>query len=202
MVNFSNVQNSGTSNTNNTVFSETEYLEDASIGSHNTLDINQSNQQTGYGDFSQPIPATQLQNDLYTQFGISQQQLSQNSSATNANLSDYLNQITNLNQGVTNNAQKVSLEQAQAAYINSLIEAESTKKLLQMNNQSTKTNALLDQQKLALQENYNVLAKQTEMYVLDAQQREQYSNLFFNLQFTMAQNTIALSKTVVNAAKY
>ena len=40
------------------------------------------------------------------------------------------------------------------------------------------------------------------MYVLDAQQREQYANLFFNLQFTMAQNAFQLAKTVVNAAKY
>jgi hypothetical protein len=202
MVDFSNLQKSDTSNTNNTVFSETEYPEDASIDNNNPLGINPPNQQAGYGDFSQPIPATQAQNDLYTQFGINQQQLSQNPDAINRNLSDYLNQITALNKGVTNNAQQVSLEQVQAAYINSLIEAESTKKLLKMNNQTTKTNALLDQQKLALQENYNVLAKQTEMYVLDSQQREQYSNLFFNLQFTIAQNTFSLSKTVVNAAKY
>jgi hypothetical protein len=113
-----------------------------------------------------------------------------------------IDQIAELTKNTTDIGQKTAIEQAQAAYINALIEAESTKKLFQMNNQSTQANAILDQQKLALQNNYNVLAKQVEMYTMDAQQKEQYTNLFFNLQFTMAQNAFQLSKTVVNAAKY
>jgi hypothetical protein len=71
-----------------------------------------------------------------------------------------------------------------------------------MSNQANKQNALLDQQMLALRHNYNVLSKQTEQYVLDAQVREQLTNLFFTLEKTMMDNTFALAKSVVQSAKY
>lgn len=113
-----------------------------------------------------------------------------------------INQISELNKNTANIAKQSSLEKAQAAYMTALINKESQSKQLQMNIQSEQAQALLDQQNQDLQNKYNILTKQIQMYVLDAQQREQYANLFFNLQFTMAQNAMQLSKTVVNAAKY
>ena len=89
-----------------------------------------------------------------------------------------------------------------SAYIDAYIEAQATKKILEMNNQSTQANAILDQQQLALRQNYNILSKQTEMYLLDAQVREQLTNLFFSLEKTIMDNRFALAKTVVNSAKY
>lgn len=113
-----------------------------------------------------------------------------------------LDEINKLNQSTNNIAQKAALDKALSGYIDSMIEAEATKKTLSMSNQANKQNALLDQQMLALRHNYNVLSKQTEQYVLDAQVREQLTNLFFTLEKTMMDNTFALAKSVVQSAKY
>ncbi len=114
----------------------------------------------------------------------------------------YLNEIGGVTSGINDIAQRSALQQAQSQYIDAFLEAEGTKKMLQINNQSTKNNAILDQQNLALRANYNILTKQTEQYVLDAQLREQLTNLFFNLEKTIMENTFQRAKSVVNAAKY
>lgn len=117
-------------------------------------------------------------------------------------IGNYLKEINKLTQNVNNIGMKNALNQSQSAYIDAYLEAEATQKILQMNNQSTRSNAILDQQMLALRQNYNIVAKQTEQYVLDAQVREQLTNLFFTLEKTIMDNRFSLAKTVVNSAKY
>ena len=117
-------------------------------------------------------------------------------------INGYLSEIDKINSGIDNVAYTSAQQQAMSAYIDAYIEAQATKKILEMNNQSTQANAILDQQQLALRQNYNILSKQTEMYLLDAQVREQLTNLFFSLEKTIMDNRFALAKTVVNSAKY
>ncbi|MFT6072331.1 MAG: hypothetical protein ACJARD_000260 [Alphaproteobacteria bacterium] len=95
-----------------------------------------------------------------------------------------------------------ALDQTLSAYIDSLIEVQSQQNILEMNNQSTQANAILDEQMLALRNNYLVFSKQLEQYTLDAQNKEKVTNLLFDLTFNITTNRFQLAKTVVNAAKY
>lgn len=142
--------------------------------------------------------------DLNDVFALLSNQLTDTNtnSSTLESQPNYLELIGLLTNEANNLAQQAAFQEAFSAYKQALIEVQGQQNLLEMNNQSTEANAILDQQMLALRNNYLVLSKQLEQYVLDAQTRERITNLLFELTFNQTTNRFQLSKTVVNAAKY
>jgi hypothetical protein len=144
----------------------------------------------------QGVPPLTLET-VFPQSSISNSPLYTTQGAFNA-----IGDINDINLRTLGIAQQSAVQQAQSAYLDALLEAQAQQKILQMNNQSTQANSILDQQTLALKINYGILSKQTEQYVLDAELREKFTNLFFNLEKSILDNTFQRAKTIVSSAKY
>lgn len=72
----------------------------------------------------------------------------------------------------------------------------------QLNEYSNRANVALDLEQLALRNNYGIMQKQMEMYVLDAQVREKLMGTFYEIEKVKLDNTFQRAKQLVQSAKY
>jgi len=72
----------------------------------------------------------------------------------------------------------------------------------QLNEYSNRANVALDLEQLALRNNYGIMQKQMEMYVLDAQVREKLMGTFYEIEKVKLDNTFQRAKQIVQSAKY
>jgi hypothetical protein len=114
-------------------------------------------------------------------------------------LVEKISELTDLANNINN---EIALNQTFSSYIDALIGLQSQENLSEMNNQATQSQAILDEQLMALRNNYLIFSQQLEQYTLDEQTKEKVKNLMFELTFNMTTNRFQLSKTVVGAAKY
>ena len=71
-----------------------------------------------------------------------------------------------------------------------------------LNEYANRANVALDLEQLALRNNYGIMQKQMEMYVLDAQVREKLMGTFYEIEKVKLDNTFQRAKQLVQSAKY